>query len=192
MANSSYNNWDQIREEIILLCVQWYITDKLDYIQLKQMMQQRGFAIAPHIINHLVEQYTSLALKRRSITQQKRIKGWRIVQKTIRLKLRRKYLYRAVDAQGNTLDFLILNTRNKDKAKSFFRKTIFKNNHSSSPKIISKKSIFDLQNNYFLRALVTISAISFLGAIIFDQVMETNNTNNPNNINNQSSLAIER
>ncbi len=35
MRNIGHDPWDQIKEEIILLCVQWYLTERLSYSQLK-------------------------------------------------------------------------------------------------------------------------------------------------------------
>lgn len=36
MRRSNVNQWDQIREEVILLCIQWYVTENLTYTQLKK------------------------------------------------------------------------------------------------------------------------------------------------------------
>jgi transposase-like protein len=47
-----------------------------------------------------------------------------------------KYLYRAVDSAGNTLDFLLSAKRDKQAAKRFFRKAL-KPTHNSSPRVIN-------------------------------------------------------
>ncbi len=53
-----------------------------------------------------------------------------------RVKGKQKYLYRAVDCQGNTLDFLLTAKRDALAAKRFLRKTL-KAIHTSTPRVIT-------------------------------------------------------
>ena len=46
------------------------------------------------------------------------------------------YLYRAVDSDGNTLDFLLNETRSTRAAKRFFRK-VLGNSHVTKPRVIN-------------------------------------------------------
>jgi transposase-like protein len=55
---------------------------------------------------------------------------------SLKVKGKSKYLYRAVDSEGNTLDFLLSAKRDAAAAKRFFRKTL-KANHTSSPRVIT-------------------------------------------------------
>lgn len=186
MRSASHDPWDQIREEIILLCIQWYVTERLSYSQLKMVMQQRGFKIDPRTINAIVQEYTPRAMKRFRETERRRKKGWRVVQIPFKLKGRRKYLYRALDAQGNTLDFIITGKRNKEKAKNFFEKTISKNTEITPSKILSKKQ----KNSNFMGSLVSIILLSIVGFFIFDQGAKYIEKNKNPNLNNNSSLEI--
>jgi putative transposase len=124
MGRGYLGQWEHIREEIVVLCIEWYISYPLTYSQLKKVMEQRGFRIDPRTINHLIYQYSSLADKRLKEAINTRKKGWRVVQIPFRLEGRRRYLYRAVDAQGHTLDFLISASRSKQKAKAFFSQSL--------------------------------------------------------------------
>jgi transposase, IS6 family len=47
-----------------------------------------------------------------------------------------KYLYRAVDSEGNTLDFMLSARRNKQTAKRFFKK-VLKSKHNQHPRVIN-------------------------------------------------------
>jgi len=116
MRNHKYHHGKEIREEIILLCMQWYILYDLGYSKLQKIMKQRGLKINPRTFNHLVKDYSILAKKRLETTIRKRKTGWRIVEIPFILEGRKKYLYRAVDAQSNTLDFIITSFKNKEKA----------------------------------------------------------------------------
>ena len=124
MKKGNLSQWDQIREEIILLCVQWYISYPLTYSQLKTTMEKRGFYIDPHTINNLIHEYSSLAYKRSKETSNQRKGGWRVVQIPFKIKGRKRYLYRALNAQGNTLDFMISGSRSTQKAQNFFSESL--------------------------------------------------------------------
>jgi transposase-like protein len=47
-----------------------------------------------------------------------------------------KYLYRAVDSEGNTLDFMLSARRNKEAAKRFFKK-VLQARHNKKPRVIN-------------------------------------------------------
>ena len=47
-----------------------------------------------------------------------------------------KYLYRAVDSEGNILDFMLSARRNKKAAKRFFLK-VLKARHNKQPRVIN-------------------------------------------------------
>lgn len=190
MRSASHDPWDQIREEIILLCIQWYVTERLSYSQLKMVMQQRGFKIDPRTINAIVQEYTPRAMKRFRETERRRKKGWRVVQIPFKFGGRRKYLYRALDAQGNTLDFIITGKRNKERAKNFFEKTISKNTEITPSKILSKRQKNSLKNNTFTRSVVSIILLSFLGIFVFNQVVKYTEKNKNPHLNNNSSSEI--
>jgi putative transposase len=190
MRSASHDPWDQIREEIILLCIQWYVTERLSYSQLKTVMQQRGFKIDPRTINAIVQEYTPRAMKRFRETERRRKKGWRVVQIPFKLRGRRKYLYRALDAQGNTLDFIITGKRNKEKAKNFFEKTISKNTEITPSKILSKKQKNTLKNNNFIGSLVGIIILSTMGFFIFDRVAKYIEKHKNPDLNNNSFFEI--
>lgn len=141
IKNGSLYQWDQIREEIILLCIQWYISYPLTYSELKNTMEKRGFLIDSHTINNLIHEYSSLAYKRFKETSDQRIGGWRVVQIPFKLKGRKKYLYRALNAQGNTLDFIISGNRSINKAKDFFNQTLSTDYQSRHQNLAKRKNI---------------------------------------------------
>ncbi|HIK37586.1 MAG: DDE-type integrase/transposase/recombinase [Geminocystis sp.] len=169
MRENSQHQWDQIREEIILLCIQWYVTDNLTYSQLRDLMQQRGFKIDPRTINCLVKEYSHLAKKRAKETQRKRRRGWRLVQIPFILRGRRKYLYRAVDAQGNTIDFLITGSRNKDRARKFFQQTIPHSLEDKPSGVLPRREIRLGRNNLIL-SILSLMALSGVTLFLFSQI----------------------
>lgn len=62
--------------------------------------------------------------------------SWRVDETYIKVKGAWKYLYRAVDSEGNTLDFLLSAKRDTVAAERFFRKTL-KASHTQIPRVIN-------------------------------------------------------
>lgn len=190
MRNAKYHQAEQIREEIILLCMQWYVSHHLSYSQLQIVMQQRGFKIDPRTFNYLVTEYSLLARKRLRETRRKRKTGWRIVQIPFQLNSRKKYLYRAVDAQGNTLDFFISSRKTKEKAKKFFQQTISQT-QGLKPEIMrnQEKKRTNAHYNWFWVLLIVI-LLCILGKVIFAQVEKWQKNNKPQKQNSSLPLLV--
>jgi transposase, IS6 family len=62
--------------------------------------------------------------------------SWRVDETYVKVKKVWMYLYRAVDSQGNTLEFLLSPTRDAQAAKRFFAKTLAAP-HTSTPRVIT-------------------------------------------------------
>lgn len=62
--------------------------------------------------------------------------SWRVDETYVKVKKQWKYLYRAVDSEGNTLDFLLSAKRDTNAAKRFFIKA-FKATHTIEPRVIN-------------------------------------------------------
>ena len=61
--------------------------------------------------------------------------GW-VDETYIKVKKQWVYLYRAVDAQGNTLEFFLSRTRDTQAGKQFFLKTLA-TSHTTEPRVIN-------------------------------------------------------
>jgi transposase-like protein len=62
--------------------------------------------------------------------------SWRVDETYIKVKGKWKYLYRAVDSSGNTIDFMLSAKRDKRAAKRFFCKAL-KITHTQLPRVIN-------------------------------------------------------
>ena len=62
--------------------------------------------------------------------------SWRIDETYIKIKGGWKYLYRAVDSDGNTIDFMLSAKRNKKAAKRFLKKALG-SKHNQVPRAIT-------------------------------------------------------
>ena len=114
----------QFEHDIILWAVRWYVAYPISYRQLEEMMAERGVEVDHSSLNRWVLKYTPLlemAFRRR-----KRPVGtsWRLDETYISVKGQWKYLYRAVDKAGRTVDFLLTAKRDRRAADRFLRKAI--------------------------------------------------------------------
>ena len=62
--------------------------------------------------------------------------SWRVDETYIKVKGEWKYLYRAVDSEGNTLDFMLSAKRDTRAAERFFRK-VMNAEHNQEPRVIN-------------------------------------------------------
>ena len=61
--------------------------------------------------------------------------SYRVDETYIKVKGKWHYLYRAVDSEGNTLDWMLSTSRDKSAAEKFFRQTL-SNSHCIIPRVI--------------------------------------------------------
>lgn len=109
---------------IIILCVRWYLTYKLSYRDLVEMMAERGVGVSHTTILRWVQCYVPEFGKRWNRYARPIGISWRVDETYIRVRGRWAYLYRAVDRQGLTVDFLLSERRDIDAAKLFFTQAI--------------------------------------------------------------------
>ncbi len=111
-------------KEIILWGVRWYVAYPLSCRQLEEMMEERGVSVDHATLNRWVLKYAPELEKQ--FRHRKRAVGssWRMDETYVRVKGQWKYLYRAVDKAGQTVDFLLTAHRNCAAALRFLRKAI--------------------------------------------------------------------
>ena len=107
-------------QEIIVLCVRWYLTFKLSSRDLVQMMAERGIVLAHTTILRWVQRYVPDFEKRWSRYALPVGNSWRVDETYLKVKGQWAYLYRAVDKQGRTVDFLLSKKRDVAAAQRFF------------------------------------------------------------------------
>ncbi|WP_129019436.1 IS6 family transposase [Yersinia enterocolitica] len=120
--------------DIIAQCVRWYLAYALSLRNLEEMMAERGIAVDHSRLHRWVIRLVPLLNK--AFRRHKRSVGsrWRMDETYIKIKGHWKYLYRAVDTAGQTIDFLLTAKRDAAAALRFFRKAI---RHHGEPEVVT-------------------------------------------------------
>lgn len=124
MKTKNLFKWKHYQSEIILLTVRWYLRYNLSFRDLVEMMEERGLSIAHTTIMRWVHQYGPELDKRIRHHLKQTNDSWRVDETYIKIKGEWMYLYRAVDSEGNTIDFYLSKNRNTKSAKCFFKKSL--------------------------------------------------------------------
>src|SRR5271168_871158 len=110
--------------EVVLWGVRWYVAYPISYRQLEEMMEERGVEVDHSSLNRWALKYVPL-LDQAFRVRKRRVGGsWRMDETYVRIRGQWKYLYRAVDKAGNTVDFLLTAKRDRKAALRFLRKAI--------------------------------------------------------------------
>ena len=128
--------WKHFQPDVILLNVHWYCRYNLSFRDLEEMMAERGISVDHSTIHRWVLQYAPEIDSRCRSHLSPTSSSWRVDETFIKVKRGWRYLYRAVDHQGNTLDFLLAHSRDADAAERFFRKAL-NASHTQTPEVIN-------------------------------------------------------
>ena len=171
MLSNSFK-WKHFVGEIILLNVRWYLKYPLSYRNLKEMMIERGIQVDHSTIMRWVHQYSPEIEKKIRRHLRPTNDSWRVDETYIKVKGKWKYFYRAVDSNGNTIDFMLSAKRNKKAAKRFFKKAL-SSNHNQIPRVITvdknpayPPAINELKNDKILPQNVGLRQIKYLNNIV--------------------------
>ncbi len=124
MKKQSPFKWRHFEAEIILLCVRWYLRYSLSCRDVEEMMAERGLRVDHSTIYRWVQRYAPELEKRCRPHLKACNDSWKVDETYIKIKKTWMYLYRAVDSEGNTLEFFLSPTRDAEAAKRFFLKAL--------------------------------------------------------------------
>ncbi|MFM8901188.1 MAG: IS6 family transposase [Burkholderiales bacterium] len=124
--------------EVMLLCARWYAAYALSLRNLEEMMAERGVEVDHATIHRWVLKILPVlaaVFRRRKRPVEP---SWRVDETYVKVGGQWKYLYRAVDRLGQTVDFLLTAKRDLAAARRFFERAI--DLHGAPEKITIDKS----------------------------------------------------
>ena len=124
--------------EVMLTCVRWYVAYPLSLRHVEEMMQERGVFVDHSTVHRWAVRM--LPVLAGVFRRRKRPVGrsWRMDETYIKVSGKWKYLYRAVDRDSDTVDFLLTAKRDLAAARRFLERAI--NLHNVPEKITIDKS----------------------------------------------------
>ena len=122
------------RDDIIVLCVRWYLRYPLSYRDLEEMMAERGFTVDHSTSARWVLHYAPILEERIRRQMRRPNRSWRVDETYIRVAGQWTYLYRAVDSAGDTIEFLLSPKRDRVAAKGFLQLAV---SGHSRPRVIN-------------------------------------------------------
>lgn len=114
-------------QDIILTCVRWYVAYPLSTRHVEELMRERGVHVDHSTINRWVIKYSPPLEEAFHRRKQPVWLSWRMDETYLRVKGEWRYLYRAVDKHGQTIDFLLTEQRDEGAALHFLKKAIRRN-----------------------------------------------------------------
>jgi IS6 family transposase len=158
MQNPNPFKWRHYQGAIILLCVRWYLRYALSYRDLEEMMAERGLKVDHSTIARWVLAFAPELEKRVKPQLKPTNDSWRVDETYLKVKGQWVYQYRAVDSDGNTLDFRLSATRDAEAATAFFEKTL------GAPHTVQPRVITVDKNAAYPKAIETLKALEHLAA----------------------------
>jgi len=110
--------------EIIVTCVRWYLRFSLSLRDIEELMAERGLCVDHTTIWRWTQTYAPEVQRR--LHGQLKPKGstWHIDETFVKIAGQWMYLFRAVDSSGQTVDFYLSETRDREAAKCFLKKAL--------------------------------------------------------------------
>jgi IS6 family transposase len=136
MSDPSLFKWRHFEADIILCAVRWYLRYTLSYRDVEELMRERGMWVDHTTVFRWVQRYAPELDKRCRPYLNITNNSYRVDETYIKINKQWYYLYRAVDSQGQTLDFLLSPTRDAEAAERFFRK-VLRAAHTTVPRVIT-------------------------------------------------------
>ncbi|QPW51671.1 IS6 family transposase (plasmid) [Bacillus thuringiensis] len=119
-----YFKGKQFRKDIILVAVGYYCRFSLSYRDVSEILKERGVSIHPTTIMRWVHEYGNLIYQIWKKKNKSAQLSWHLDETYIKVKGEWRYLYRAIDKEGYTLDIQLRKKRDHQAAYAFMKRLV--------------------------------------------------------------------
>ena len=110
--------------EVIVTCVRWYLRFCLSLRDLQELMAERGMVVHHTSIWRWIQVYGPEVYRRLHGEVKRKSSTWHMDETFVRIAGKWMYLFRAVDSHGQTVDFYLSQTRDREAAKQFLHRAL--------------------------------------------------------------------
>jgi putative transposase len=167
---------------VILSAVFFYLRYAVRYRDLEEVMGERGVEVDHATLNRWVVKFAPLIASRAQERKRPTATSWRMDETYIKVKGRWTYLYRAVDRDGQTLDFMLSKCRDTAAARRFLKQSIGTNGVPS--RVVINRSGANLTGLQSLNVILRFIGVGWIIKILQGKYL--------NNILEQDHRSIKR
>ena len=125
---------------VIVTCVRFYLRFSLSLRDVKELMAERGLAMDHTTIWRWVQAYGPEVYRRLQGAVKRKSSTWHMDETFVRIGGRWMYLFRAVDGSGQTVDFYLSETRDREAAKLFLKRAM-DNGDNRPPRVFARDGL---------------------------------------------------
>ena len=115
----------QFPTDIVLLAVLWRLRYKLGFRDVAELLLQRGFEVSHETVRSWEFRFAPLVSENlRARRRGESGRSWYLDETYVKVSGRWCYLYRAIDSDGNLLDSMLSEKRDRDAARRFLRRLL--------------------------------------------------------------------
>ena len=109
---------------VVLHAVFFYVRYAVSYRDLEEILAERGVTVDHATLNRWVVKFSPLIATNAQSRKRATAHSWRMDETYIKVRGKWTFLYRAVDRDGQTLDFMLSERRDLAAARQFFKQAI--------------------------------------------------------------------
>lgn len=106
---------------VILHAVFFYVRYPVSYRELQEILAERGIVVDHATLSRWVIRYSSQIAAQSQMRKRPTVSSWRVDETHLKVRGKWVYLYRAIDRDGQTLDFMLSERRDLAAARRFFQ-----------------------------------------------------------------------
>ncbi|MDP1459999.1 IS6 family transposase [Bacillus wiedmannii] len=119
-----YFKGKQFARDIILVAVGYYCRFSLSYRDVSKLLRERGVSVHPTTIMRWVHEYGNIIYQIWKKKNKSAHSVWHLDETYIKVKGKWRYLYRAIDKEGHTLDIQLRKKRDHQAAYMFMKRLV--------------------------------------------------------------------
>jgi putative transposase len=114
----------QFQKDVIIVAVGYYLRYNLSYRDVQEILYNRGINVSHTTVYRWVQEYGKLLYNIWKRKNKQSIYSWKMDETYIKIKGKWHYLYRAIDADGLTLDIWLRKKRDTQAAYAFLKRLV--------------------------------------------------------------------